>query len=60
MLGALIKFFLHLWMADKFIKENSILGESRFDRESRKFWGTCGLILLLITAACGLAALWRG
>jgi hypothetical protein len=62
-LAAIAEFFAAIWSADKSIKENSIIGESRFDREARGSWVTCGLIcliLLLIAAAGGIAWMWWG
>lgn len=58
MLSFLVKFIAQLGAADNSIKENSILGESRFDREHHSVWGICRLIVLLITAASGLTWWW--
>jgi len=61
LLAAIAEFFVTIWSADKSMTENSLLGESRFDREARRSWVTYGLIclmLLLITAAGGVAWWW--
>ncbi len=59
-LKLLFKFLLSAWSAEKSVSENSILGESRFDRESRRFWGIFILIclILLLLADAGVFS-WR-
>jgi len=60
-LMAIADFFGALRSADKLLFKDSPLGESRSDREARRASVTCGfvcLILLLITAAGGLAWQW--
>jgi len=49
----IVKLLLAAWIADKSVKENSIVGESRFDRETRRILGICTLIFIV-----GLAAVW--
>ena len=41
LLKVIAKFFWKTWLADKSIKENSILGESPLACEGRSFWDMC-------------------
>ncbi len=47
-LKLLFKFLLSAWSAEKSVSENSILGESRFSRESHRFWGIVILVCLIL------------
>lgn len=59
-LKLLIKCLLNAWTAEKSVSENSILGESRFDRESRRFWGIFILICLILALLAGTGVIpWR-
>ncbi len=63
MIGALIELRATIWRADTEMRDNSLLGESRLDKESRRFvaW-LCGgaIILLLLLPACLTLWLFRG
>ena len=52
-LGALIELIARIWHTDSQIRDQSLLGEGEFDRQSRRFVvRVCGgAILLLVFAA---------
>ena len=58
LLEALIELIVSLWQADSEIRDRSLLGESEFDKKSRRFvrWLCGGTIALLVLA--GLAWWW--
>jgi hypothetical protein len=63
MIGGLIELIATIWPADSEMRDNSLLGESRLDKESRRFvaW-LCGgaIVLLLLLPACLVLWFLRG
>ncbi|MDI1313928.1 hypothetical protein [Prosthecobacter sp.] len=54
------EFFDAILHADKSLKENSLIGESEFDRETRRSWRRwgAGILILLILAAITALLAW--
>jgi len=48
-----LKCLLKAWSAEISVSENSMLGQSRFDRESRRFWGIVIFICLILLLLAG-------
>jgi len=56
MIDALIELIASIWRADTELRDSSRLGESRLDRDSRRFVARlCGGAITLLLAISGLA-----
>jgi hypothetical protein len=51
-IGYLIEFVARIWIADSEIRDRSVLGESKMERDARRFiaWLCGGFIIVLLVA----------